>query len=138
MTATECASNIMRRRSIAIKRIEHSWPGRTRVDSELSDAFPEVLRTPLKEIRPTGMHRDHARWYTSIETFQSCVAYSPHASFKAHSPLSDSLHINVSIWLVCSARSTHKSKPLVRMHGYLLFSVPYNRPIVHSSHRNHF
>jgi len=46
---------------------------------------------------------------------QRCVAYLPNTSFKGHSPQLDRLHLNMSIWLVCSVTSSHKSRPLVRL-----------------------
>jgi len=87
----------------------------TRDDAELSDAFTEVLRIPLnisglpecaKRTRQVAHPHGNAH---------RCVAYSPNSSFKAHSPQLDSLHLNMSIWLVCSVTSCHKSRPLVRV-----------------------
>jgi len=51
---------------------------------------------------------------------QRHVAYSSNTSFKAHSPPLDSLHLNMSIWLVCSVTSSHKSSPLVRADNILM------------------
>jgi len=71
---------------------------RTRDDAELSDAFPEVLRTPLKISMYTGVpecaERTRQMGHLHGNT-QRCVPYSPRSSFKAHSPQPDSLHLNL-------------------------------------------
>jgi hypothetical protein len=113
MTAAECASNIVRRRSNARKRFEHPC---------------SVLETTLNYVRHSlrcfrspskiSMYRGQENMPDGPPPWtrpKVCVVYSSHASFKAHSPQSDSLHLNMSIWLVCSAFSSHKSRPLVRV-----------------------
>ena len=93
ITVVECASNIMRKRSDARKgSSEH--PGS--VLETISNYVRHSLRCsdPLKDLsvqRPS----EHARWPTSIDTPKGCVTYSSHASFKAHSPQSDTLHLNM-------------------------------------------
>ena len=108
--ATECASNIVRRRSDTVK--------------------PSALKT----MRNSGMHSLRCfRYFLNLSMYRGrenapdappswkrpkvCVAYSSHASFKAHSPQSDSLHLNMSIWLVWLASSSHKSRSTSRLRG---------------------
>jgi hypothetical protein len=66
---------------------------------------------------------------------QRCVSCLPYASFKAQSPQSDILHLSMSIWLVCSGSSSHKSRPLVQLDG-LLMDILRKTVILTSMKRN--
>jgi len=92
---------------------------RTRDNAELSDAFTEVLWTPLEHIGPTRMRRENTPGPWKCP--KVCYLFT-HTSFKAHSLQLDSLHLNMSIWLVCSMTSSHKSRPLVRV-DYILMDI---------------
>ena len=102
---------------------------RARDDAQSRDAFYEVPRTSLKDISAPECAEKRTRWRTSVETSECVCCLFIHASIKAHSLQVDSLHLNMSLWLVDPRPQVTNQDPL---------NAPSTRPpTCRTTHRVH-